>query len=135
MTDRDLELSKLDKLTQLEGADIMTADLNNEQHDEMEAFKTVNLIITNASYSITLRRIKPDKFRNEAIETPNKSVKANEIDATEENIGSTDHNIVIERGKSDNKNDSEAPESGTIDSEVINTHTDYGLKNDKSTAL
>ena len=83
MTDRDLELSKLDKLTQLEGADIMTADLNNEQHDEMEAFKTVNLIITNASYSITLRRIKPDKIKNEVFEIPNISVKANKIDAIE----------------------------------------------------
>ena len=34
----------------------------------------------------------------------------------------------------DNKNDSEALENGTINSEVINTYTDYRIKKDYPTS-
>ena len=77
-------------------------------------------------------RIKPEKIDNEAIEAPNKSMKVNKIDAVEENIGST--TMTIESGEGDNKNDSEAPKNGKINSEVINTHTDYGIKKDYPTS-
>ena len=84
-------------------------------------------------YSITLR-IKLEKIDNEAIETPKKSIKVNKIDAVEDNIGRTNHDNEIERVESDNKNDSESSKNGTINSEVINTYTDYRIKKDYPTS-
>ena len=93
----------------------------------------MNPYTANVSYSITLR-IKPEKINNEAIEAPNKTMKVSKIDAIEKNIGSTNHDNEIERGKDDNKKDSETPENGTINSKVINTHTDNGIKKDNPTS-
>ena len=79
--------------------------------------------------------MKPDKINNEASEMPNIQEEASKINAIKEKIGSHDHDNIIERGKGNNKNDSEAPQNGTINSEVTNTHTDYELKKDDSTSL
>ena len=100
-----------------------------EQYGEREEFETVNLITVNASYSIILRKIKPKKINNKAIEAPKISMKVSKIDAIEEKDNK------IERGEDDNENDSEAPKNGTVNSEVINTHTVNGIKKDNPTSL
>ena len=91
----------------------------------------------NIADSITWKRTKSNKFNNEAFEMANTSEEASTIDANEEKVRHTNrdldtikqgnskienHDSATERGKDDNKNSLKAPEKGTIDSEVANTH-------------
>ena len=83
---------------------------------------------------------------------PNTSEEASKIDANKEKVRHTNldldaikpgntkiemsnHDNAIERGKEDNKNGLKAPEIGTIDSKVTNTHTDDCLIENDRTSL
>ena len=68
------------------------------------------------------------------VKAPNKSVKTGKNNATEENIGSTNHDNVIEKSKGDTENDSEVPENNMIKSEVVNTDIDYSRGKDNRTS-